>query len=122
MPPEHEVTGSNPVGRTHTFMKYMLIMSTAGSKKEADLIAETLVEEKLAACVNIIPVATSVYKWKNELCRDSELLLFIKTAEPQTERVEARISEIHSYDNPEIIFLPIEGGSQTYLDWINESV
>ncbi len=51
MPPEHEVTGSNPVGRTHTFMKYMLIMSTTGSKKEADLIAETLVEEKLAACV-----------------------------------------------------------------------
>ncbi len=93
MPPEHEVTGSNPVGRTHTFMR-----------------------------VNIIPVATSVYKWKNELCRDSELLLFIKTAEPQTEKVEARISEIHSYDNPEIIFLPIEGGSQTYLDWINESV
>lgn len=103
-------------------MEYTLILSAVSSQAEAESIAKALVKEKLAACVNILPNVTSVYTWNNEMNTESEILLFIKTTESQSKKVENRIIDLHSYDTPEIIFLPIQGGSKQYLDWINESV
>ena len=103
-------------------MEYTLILSAVSSQAEAESIAIALVKEKLAACVNILPNVTSVYTWENELNTDSEILLFIKTKETHSKKVETRIKELHSFDTPEIVFLPIQGGSIKYLDWINESV
>ncbi len=103
-------------------MEYTLILSAVSSKAEAESIANALVEEKLAACVNILPGVTSIYKWENDMKADSELILLIKTKKSHSKRVEARIGDLHSYDTPEIIFLPVQGGSKEYLDWINASV
>ncbi len=86
---------------------------------EAESLASKLVEEELVACVNVIPAITSIYRWKGELCKDSESLLLIKTHQNLWKRLENRVLELHSYETPEIICVPIEIGNQAYLDWLN---
>jgi len=85
------------------------------------VIANTLIDEGLAACVNIIPGLTSIYKWEGERQTGTEVLLLIKTRSELYSQVESRIAALHSYELPEIISVPIESGLTAYLDWIDNS-
>jgi periplasmic divalent cation tolerance protein len=98
----------------------VIILSTAG-ESEAPVIAKALVEEHLAACVNITGV-TSVYRWKGDLCQDREQLLIIKTIRERVDTVISRIVALHSYELPEMIVLPITGGYLPYLQWLRDEV
>jgi periplasmic divalent cation tolerance protein len=97
-----------------------VILTTTGNREQADRIAETLVSRRLAACVQVTDVA-STYRWKGKVTKDSEFLLLIKTAERLYKDVEAAILEIHEYEIPEIVELPITRGLDRYLDWIGDS-
>ncbi len=99
-------------------MKNCVIYCTVPNEFNANLIATSLVEENLAACVNILPSVTSVYKWEGIVQSDNEMLLIIKTREEKFEAVEAKIKSLHEYTVPEIIALPIVKGSAEYQNWI----
>ncbi len=99
-----------------------IVLTTAGSQDEAHKIARTLVDRRLAACVNIIPQIQSIYRWQNKVEDAQEWLLLIKTTNQASERVRDTIRELHSYELPECISISIEDGSSVYLDWIKESV
>ena len=99
---------------------YSIIISTFPDKEAAKKTAKLLIEEKSAACVQILPIE-SVYSWQGEICEDAEFLLLIKTKTALFEKAAALIKTYHSYDVPEIIQLPISDGLPAYLDWINSS-
>ncbi len=99
---------------------YCVVLATAGSRDEAEHIAELLVTRKLAACVQITAIS-SFYLWDGELHKDPEHLLLIKTRSNRYGEVEAAIRESHSYEVPEIVQLPIERGLASYLGWIADS-
>jgi periplasmic divalent cation tolerance protein len=101
----------------------LVVLVTCANRREAGRIARALVEEKLAACVNVVdgPVL-SIYRWKGRVERAREILLIIKTTAAAFSRLEPRVKELHSYDTPEIIGLPILAGSRGYLDWVGGSV
>ncbi|RUT03193.1 divalent-cation tolerance protein CutA [Dulcicalothrix desertica PCC 7102] len=101
-------------------MDYCVVMVTTSSQQEAETIAKTLVESKLAACVNIFPIQ-SIYTWQDKVHNEPEFQLFIKTDRRLFSTLEAKIRELHSYEVPEIIALPIIAGSQLYLNWISEN-
>jgi len=96
---------------------YGLVLVTAGTEAEAKAIAQTLVHEKLAACVNIFPVQ-STYRWQGEVHQDAEWQLLIKTNLQRFNELDTRIQELHSYEVPEVIALPIQSGSAPYLAWL----
>src|SRR5512139_1486522 len=95
----------------------IVVLVTAGTREEADSLAQALVGERLAACVNVLGPITSVYRWQGRVQRDQEALLIIKTRRPHFEQLAARVSALHSYDNPEIVALPIVAGAAPYLAW-----
>ena len=99
----------------------MIVLCTAGSEQEAVRIADSLVEARLAACVNILPGIRSVYRWEGKVERAGETLLLIKTTGTVFPRLRARILELHSYEVPEILAVRIEEGLDSYLRWIRES-
>jgi len=99
-----------------------IVLSTAGSVEEARKTARYLVENRLAACVNIVPQIESIYRWQGRVESSSEWLLLIKTSSGNVPSVEDAIRELHSYDLPECIAIVIDGGSSEYLDWIGDSV
>lgn len=99
-----------------------LIISTAGSKGEASAIAHKLVEERLAACVNIIGPIESVYRWQGRVESAVEFTMLVKTTSAKSKAVMQRIRELHSYELPEAIQIDIQDGSPEYLKWITESV
>src|SRR5450755_652666 len=99
-----------------------LVLTTSGSAEEARNIAHELVERQLAACVNIIPQIESVYRWQGKIENATEWLLLIKTTSGVLGDLLAALSELNSFDLPECIEIPIEGGSAAYLEWIGESV
>ena len=99
-----------------------LIISTAGSKEEASSIAHKLVEERLAACVNIIGPIESVYRWQGKVESAVEFTMLVKTTSAKSKAVMHRIRELHSYELPEAIQIDIQDGSPEYLKWIAESV
>lgn len=99
---------------------YSMVFCTCGSKSEAENIAATLVEERLAACVQLLPIQ-SVYRWQGAIEQEDEILLFIKTRSDLFDPVAKRIRELHSYEVPEIIQTPITDGLPAYLNWIVDS-
>ena len=100
----------------------IIVLSTAGSERDAASIAHSLLERRQAACVNILPKITSIYRWQGKIERAEEWLLLIKTTRDGFEHVRQTIQELHSYEVPECISIPIENGSTRYLEWLGESV
>ena len=103
-------------------MSFVLIMNTCPDQKTARKIAENLINEKLAACVNIMPAGLSVYRWQGKVESAEENLLLIKTHENHYPKVETMIQNLHPYELPEIIVVPITSGLPDYLSWISENV
>jgi len=99
-----------------------IVLSTASSHEEARKIAGYLVEQQLAACVNIVPGIESIYRWQGKVESNREWLLLIKTTADRFASVRSAISELHSYDLPECIALSIEEGSTEYLEWLADSL
>jgi periplasmic divalent cation tolerance protein len=98
--------------------EYIVIFVTVGSQDEAERIAEALVAEHLAACVNVVGPLRSIYWWEGRVQRDQELLLLIKTRAALFAGVEQRVKQLHSYQTPEVIAVPITAGSTEYLRWL----
>jgi periplasmic divalent cation tolerance protein len=96
----------------------VVVLTTAGSDEEAARLADALVGERLAACVNVVAPITSVYRWQGKIERGREVLLVVKTRAALVKRLTARIQALHSYDVPEVVVLPIAGGSAAYLKWL----
>jgi len=101
---------------------YIVIFVTAANKKEAGNIAEQLIKNKLAACVNITSEIESVFWWQGEIDRSKETLLVIKSKKSKLPGIIKMVKSLHSYDLPEIIALPIVAGEKNYLRWIDESL
>ena len=102
-------------------MKYFAVITTCGNREEAVRIANHLVNERLIACANWWPVG-STYWWEGQCEQAEEYMLFLKTTEEKLNLIEDAIKTMHSYDNPEVIHIPITGGSSEYLGWVKESV
>ena len=101
---------------------YAVVLITAPSREEAENIARKLLEEKLAACVNIIGEVKSLFWWEGRIEEAAEVLLVIKTRLDQMEKLIEAVKQIHSYTVPEIIALPIVAGNKQYLEWINQTI
>ena len=99
----------------------IVILTNTASLEEAKTIANHLITESLAACVNIFKNESSLYVWEGEVCEAQEFQLVIKTQASLYGKVEAAIMKLHSYDVPEIIALPVLDGSSDYLKWVRES-
>jgi periplasmic divalent cation tolerance protein len=98
----------------------IVIFVTTGSESEAEKIATTLVEERLAACVNIVSPIRSIYRWEGKVTDDREWLLVMKTRAERFAAVAARVKALHSYQVPEVIALPILVGAEEYLRWVRD--
>ena len=98
---------------------YCMILTTTGSQEEADAIATGLVEARLAACVQQMPIR-SAYRWEGKVVKDEEILLLIKSRTGLYPLVEAWITARHSYDTPEIVMLPVIDGLNAYLAWVDD--
>lgn len=100
----------------------IVVLSTCDSEEQALRIAHHLVERRLAACVNISPGARSVYRWKEKIADNAELVLAVKSRRDLFDTLCAEIQKLHSYETPEIIVLPIVDGSEAYLEWIDREL
>ncbi len=101
---------------------YSIIYITTSGVSESNEIAKVLLQERLAACVNIVPSITSMYLWKGAIEEDNESLMIVKTKSELFEKIIIRVKEIHSYEIPCILKINVEMGSQSYLDWINSEL
>jgi periplasmic divalent cation tolerance protein len=99
----------------------IVVFVTCPNRRVADAIARGLVDERLAACANIVPGLTSIYRWEGKVCRDREVLLLLKTKRSGFTALARRVRELHPYSVPEIIALPVALGAQAYLSWVAES-
>lgn len=99
---------------------YIVVFITASSTKEAEKIADGLVDNKLVACVNIVPSVKSIYTWKGKKEKASEVLLIAKSKKEKFKRIIKQVKSLHSYEVPEIISIPISDGNKDYLDWIKD--
>ena len=93
-------------------------MMTAPSEEDGAVIGKKLIEERLAACCNIVPAVRSLYRWKGEICNESEVLCIFKTRAVNFEPIKARVAALHSYEVPELIAIDIKDGLTPYLSWI----
>ena len=100
---------------------HIVTLCTVPDRESGERIAHALVEERLAACVNLVPGLTSVYRWQGKVEKEAECLLIIKTGVSRFNVLKQRIKALHPGEMPEIIALPIIHGSREYLDWITES-
>ena len=99
----------------------LIVLVTTPNSAEAARIAEALVSERLAACVNVVPAIESIYRWEGKVTRDSEALLIIKTTDDRYPDLERQVKQLHSYSTPEVIAVRIEQGSEEYLQWLRDS-
>ena len=104
-----------------TNAEFVVVLVTVASPEDARRIGRALVEARLAACANVVGPITSIYRWQGAVEEASEHLMLVKARATDFERVAARVRELHTYDVPEIIALPIRGGSPAYLAWLAES-
>ncbi|MGI8961964.1 MAG: divalent-cation tolerance protein CutA [Bryobacteraceae bacterium] len=100
----------------------VIIFCSCGTQDEALIIADSLVEARLAACVNVLPSVQSIYRWQGKVETAQEVLLIIKTTQQRFPAVRDRITQLHAYDTPEIIAMPVIDGSDKYLAWLREQV
>ena len=100
----------------------IVVFVNCANAKEADEIARSLVEKRLAACVNVLPGLTSWYWWENKLTQDQEILMVIKSSREMFGELEKEVLRLHSYAVPEVVALPIVEGSVNYLSWIEQSL
>lgn len=103
-------------------MSVKLVYVTVPNSGEAEKIAEAVITERLAACANFFDGVRSVFEWEGTLCREQETVLILKTAAEKMDALTARIKELHSYDCPCIVALPIEGGNPDFLRWISKQI
>jgi periplasmic divalent cation tolerance protein len=101
---------------------FQIVLSTCGDRETAERIAHRLVEQRLAACVNILPGVQSIYQWRGAVQSESEVLVVIKTKAPLIQEVQSTIASLHSYEVPEFLVLPILGGSEAYMAWLEASL
>lgn len=101
---------------------YLILLLTAPNAENARQIARTLVEKRLAACVNLVPNITSIYRWEGQVQEEAEVLLIAKTHRLRLEALQAEIQAIHPYQVPELLALPVVAGLEAYLNWVGESV
>jgi periplasmic divalent cation tolerance protein len=99
----------------------LVVLITASSPDEAQMIGTALVAEHLAACVNIVPQVRSVFFWQGGTQDEGETLLIAKSRQPLLEKLISRVKALHSYSVPEVIALPVVGGSREYLEWLNDA-
>lgn len=100
----------------------IVLLSTLPNPEKAAEIARILVEERLAACVNLVPAVRSIYRWQGAVQDDTETLVIVKTTHGRAEALRARLIELHPYEVPEVIALPIAGGHAPYLAWVGAQV
>jgi len=100
----------------------LVVLCTVPSLEEGRRLAKELVGRRLAACVNLIPRVESIYRWQGAVESAEEVLLIMKTTTPRFAELRDKIAELHSYDVPEILALPVSDGSATYLDWLSGQV
>jgi periplasmic divalent cation tolerance protein len=101
---------------------YLVVLCSCPDEASAGQLAGTLVAERLAACVTQLPGATSVYHWEGTVQRDAEVVLIIKTTAGRLATLSARIESLHPYEVPEVIAIPVTGGSERYLGWVGQTV
>lgn len=101
--------------------KFVLVLTTFPADGDAESLGTTLVEEGLAACVNVLPPMRSIYRWEGAVERADERQLLIKTTEDRTAALESRLRSLHPYDIPEFLIVRIAGGSPEYLSWLSDS-
>jgi periplasmic divalent cation tolerance protein len=104
--------------KSHYYFVYM----TFGDLKEATEVSKILVKENLAACTNIIKGMQSVYAWQGKIIKDKEVVVIAKTEKAKLSKLEKLVKKLHSYDNPCIVWIPVDGGSATYLQWLDRSL
>ena len=97
-----------------------IALTTTGSLEEGRRLARLLVERRLAACVNLVPNLTSIYRWQGAVEEAAEVLLIMKTTKKQISALESAVRELHSYEVPEFLVLDVQSGSQPYLNWLLE--
>jgi periplasmic divalent cation tolerance protein len=100
----------------------LLVLCTVGKVEDAEWIAREVVEQRLAACVNVLPPIASIYRWKGEVERNEEVLMLIKTTRERFEALREAILSMHSYEIPEVIAVDITAGSAPYLAWLDAAV
>jgi len=101
---------------------HVVALSTVAKAEDAERIGRALVERRLAACVNVVPGLTSIYRWKGNVEAEAEQLLVIKTRRERVAELKEALVSLHPYEVPELVVLPIEGGHAPYLAWVDESV
>jgi periplasmic divalent cation tolerance protein len=101
--------------------EYVIVLTTLPADADGDAFGRTLVEERLAACVNLLPAMESFYRWEGQVERDAERQVIIKTQRDRVAALWDRIRELHPYETPEFVVLTISDGSEAYLRWIGES-
>lgn len=99
-------------------MKVVLVLTTVGATFDATGLAQTLVGEHLAACVNVLPPMQSIYRWQGQVHVDDERQLIIKTSSDRVEALQLRVRALHPYELPEFLVIDVAGGSQPYLAWL----
>ena len=101
---------------------YLVVLSTVGKAEDAERIGRALVEGGLAACVNVLPAVTSIYRWKGKLEKEEERLLVIKTRADRFEALREALVALHPYEVPEVLALPVAAGHPPYLEWLDAGV